>query len=113
MRLLHEIKYMWNTIGEQLKVRYGDIKSAEHNVPHDDTTKLSEVLQVWIDEKTCEVSWRMIITVVKEPPVKKKVVAEEIYKFLARPDIRNEYLSSYQPGKVEKYLFNDFFFVIL
>ena len=113
MRLLHEIRYKWNTIGEQLKVRYDDIKSAEYNVAHDHTTKLSEVLQVWIDKRTCEVSWRMIITVVKEPPVEHKVVAEEIYKFLARPDIRNEYLSSDQPGKVEKYLFNDFFYVIL
>ena len=63
------------------------------------TTKLSEVLQVWIDKRTCEVTWRMIITVVKEPPVEKKVVAEKIYQFLARPDIRNEYLPSYQPGK--------------
>ena len=104
---------MWNTIGEQLEVRCSDIKFAEYNVAYDHTTKLSEVLQVWIDERTCEVSWRMIISVVKEPPVKKKEVAEKIYKFLARPEIRNEYLSSYQPGKVEKYLLNDFFFVIL
>ena len=101
MTLLHEIKYMWNIIGEQLEVRYGDIKSAEHNEAYDHTTKLSEVLQVWIDKRTCEVSWRMIVTVVKVPPIEHKVVAEKIYKFLARPEIRNEYLSSYQPGKVE------------
>ena len=108
MTLLHDIKYMWNIIGEQLEVHCSDIKSAEYNVTYDDTRKLSEVLQVWIDKRTCEVSWRMIITVVKEPPVEHKVVAEKIYQFLARSDIRNEYLSSYQPGKVEKYLFNDF-----
>ena len=108
MTLLHEIKYMWNTIGEQLEVHHCDIKSAEYNVAYDQTTKLSEVLQVWIDKRTCEVSWRMIITVVKEPPIEHKVVAEKIYKFLARPEIRNEYLSCYQPGKVKKYLFNNF-----
>ena len=108
MTLLHEIKHMWNIIGGQLEVRYCDIKSAEYNVAYNDTTKLSEVLQVWIDKRTCEVSWRMIITVVKEPPVEHKVVAEKIYKFLARREIRNEYLSSYQPGKVRKYLFNNF-----
>ena len=99
MTLLHKIKYMWSTIGEQLEVHYGDIKSAEYNVTYDDTRKLSEVLQVWIDKKTCEVSWRMIITVMKEPPIEHKVVTEKIYQFLARPDIRNEYLSS---GKVRK-----------
>ena len=101
MTLLHEIKHMWNIIGEQLEVHYCDIKSAEHNMAYDDTTKLSEVLQVWIDERTCEVSWRMIITVVKEPPIEHNVVVENIYKFLARSDIRNEYLSSDQPGKVK------------
>ena len=90
MTLLHEIKYMWSTIGEQLAVRYGHIMSAQYNVAYDDTRKLSEVLQLWIDKRTCEVSWRMIITVVKEPPVEHKVVAEKIYQFLARPDIRNE-----------------------
>ena len=99
MTLLHEIKYMWSTIGEQLAVRYGHIMSAQYNVAYDDTRKLSEVLQLWIDKRTCEVSWRMIITVVKEPPVEHKVVVEKIYQFLARPDIRNEYLSS---GKVRK-----------
>ena len=98
---------MWNTIGEQLEVRYGDIKSAEYNVAYDHTTKLSEVLQVWIDKRTCEVSWRMIITVIKEPPVENKVVAEKIYKFLVRPDIRNEYISSDQPGIVYKIVFNN------
>ena len=108
MTLLHEIKYMWNTIGEQLEVHHCDIKSAEYNVEYNDTTKLSEVLQFWIDKRTCEVSWRMIITVVKEPPIEHKVVAGKIYKFLARPEIRNEYLSCYQPGKVKKYLFNNF-----
>ena len=108
MTLLHEIKHMWNIIGEQLEVHYCDIKSAEYNVAYDYTTKLSEVLQVWIGERTCEVSWRMIINVVKEPPIEHKVVAEKIYQFLARSDIRNEYLSSNQPGKVRKYLFNNF-----
>ena len=101
MTLLHKIRYTWKTIGEQLDVCYGDIKSAEYNGAYN-TTKLSEVLQVWIDKRTCEVSWKKIITVVKEPPIEKKVVAEKMYKFLAKPDIRNEYLSSYQPGKVKK-----------
>ena len=113
MTLLHKIKYMWNTIGEQLEVRYGDIKSAEYNVAYSDTTKLSEVLQVWIDKRTCEVSWRMIITVVKEPPVENKVVAETINQFLTRPDIRNEYLPSHQPGKVNKIIFNTCSYITL
>ena len=101
MTLLHPIKFMWNTIGEQLEVCYGDIKSAEYNESYGDTTKLSEVLQVWIDKKTRLVCWQTIITVVEERPVENKVVADEIYQFLTRPDIQNEYLSSHhQTGKM-------------
>ena len=96
MSLLHCIKHMWDTIGEQLAVRYGDIKSAEYNMTYDSTKKLSEVLQVWIDKRTCEVSWRTIITVVDDPPVENKRVADEICEFLARSDIQIEYLSSGQ-----------------
>ena len=100
MRVLYPIKYMWDTIGEQLAVRYGDIKSAEYNVSYDHTRKLSEVLQVWIDKKTSEVSWRIIITVVTDPPVEKKKIADEIREFLSRPDIQNEYLSLNQQCKL-------------
>ena len=102
MTLLHPIKYMWNIIGEQLRLPYGDIRSVEYNEAYGDTRKLSEVLQVWIDERTCEVSWRKIITVVEEPPIDNKIVADDIYQFLSRPDIQNEYLSPYhQTGKFQ------------
>ena len=96
MMLLHPIKYKWDTIGEQLKVNFGDIKSAEYNEAYDHTRKLSEVLQVWIDKRTSLVCWKTIITVVEEPPVENKVVADDIYQFLTRPDIQNEYLSSHR-----------------
>ena len=103
-RLLHPIKYMWDTIGEQLEVPNGDIKSAEYNVAYGDTRKLSEVLQVWMDKKTRLVCWQTIITVVEEPPVENKAVVNEIYQFLTRPDIQNEYLSSHnQTGKMKLY----------
>ena len=101
MMLLHPIKCKWNTFGEQLEVPYGDIKSAEYNEAYGDTTKLSEVLQVWMDKKTRLVCWQTIITVVEERPVENKAVADDIYQFLTRPDIQNEYLSSHhQTGKM-------------
>ena len=100
LQLLHPIKYQWNIIGEQLDVDYGVIKSAQYNVQYTDTIKLSEVLQVWRDMKTCEVSWEKIISVVDHPPIENKRVADEIYEFLARPEIMNEYLPFDQPGKI-------------
>ena len=71
------------------------------NVRHDDTRKLSEVLQEWKDGKTCDLSWRKIITVIHDPPLNEKGLANKICEFLARPDIMNEYLPSDQPGKMK------------
>ena len=104
MTLLNQIKFKWNAIGEQLRVEYGvrmSIMSTGCNVEYDDTRKLSEVLQVWMDRKTCEVSWEMIITVIDDPPVEEKEVANQICDFLASDKIRNEYLLSDQPGKIK------------
>ena len=94
MSLLHNIKHMWGTIGEQLAVCHGDIKSAEYNITYDSTKKLSELLQIWIDKRTCEVSWRTIITVIDDPPIENKRIGDKICEFLAKSDIQNEYLST-------------------
>ena len=101
MQLLHPIRNDWENIGVQLEVPHNDIVFIRQStIEHDNTRKLSDVLQVWIDRKTCEFSWRMILTVINNPPVEKKRVADEICDFLARPEIMNDYLSSDQSGKI-------------
>lgn len=95
---------MWKLIGEQLDVKDSDLKCLQQNVAYDDIRKLAEVLQIWRDKRTCDVSWRKIITVIEEPPLETKVVAWNIFHFLARPEIKNEYLLSDQPGKSYKNL---------
>ena len=107
MQLLHSIRRIWDTIGEQLEVPDADILSLKQcNIENDDTRKLSAVLRVWKNKKTCEYSWRMIITVIDEPPVEEKRVADEICDFLARPEIKNEYLLSDQPGIIKMIIIN-------
>ena len=101
MTVLDTIKYQWSTIGEQLCVNYGDLKSAEHRETHDDTRNLSAVLHCWIDGQTCEVSWRKIHSVVVDPPIKNKRVGDAICEFLVRQEIKNEYYPSNQPGKIK------------
>ena len=96
MSLLHSIKYQWNIIGEQLNVQYGQIKSAEHNVTYNDTMKLSEVLQVWIDKRSYPVSWRVILITIEEPPVGNIKVGDKIRQFLNRPDIYYQYCCDQQ-----------------
>ena len=85
---------------------YGDIKSAQYNVQYTDTIRLSEVLQIWRDRKTCEVSWEKIISVVDHHPIENERLADEICEFLARPDIIKEYLSTDQPGKIRMIIFD-------
>ena len=110
MTLLDQIKHKWDSIGIQLGICHGHIQSVQH---YRDTCKLSEVLQMWIDERTREVCWRTIISVVEEPPINNKNIADQIYDFLSRPHTQHEYLSSDEPGKVKTMIFNDCSFLIL
>ena len=80
--VLDPVKYEWRSIGEQLDVGYCDIKSEEYCVSHDNTARLSEVLQLWINQRKREVSWKTIITVIKDPPLNNVNVANEICRFL-------------------------------
>ena len=80
--VLDPIKYEWRSIGEQLYVEYGDIKSEEYSVLHDNKARLSEVLQLWINQRKREVCWKTIITVIRDPPLNNVNVANEICRFL-------------------------------
>ena len=59
---------------------------------HDNTQKLTEVLQHWMNVRPREATWRTIIEVVKRAPIENKKVANDILQFLARQDVQNEYL---------------------
>ena len=94
MTELSSIKFQWKLIGEQLEVDNGSLKSIEYNTRYNDTMRLSEVFQVWIDGRTTEVSWRVILDVIRNPPIENKRLELEIRKFLSRPDIQCIYLST-------------------
>ena len=82
LNVLDPVKHEWRSIGEQLCVGYGDIQSEGHSVSHDNKAKLSEVLQLWINQRKREVSWNTIITVIATPPLNNVKVANEICRFL-------------------------------
>ena len=93
MSELDLIKFQWKLIGEQLEVDNGSLKSIEYNTRYNDTMRLSEVFQVWIDGQTSEVSWRMILDVIRNPPLSNKKLFYDIQKFLSRNEIQILYLS--------------------
>ena len=82
LSLLDPVKHEWRTIGEMLSIDYGDIQCEERNVQHNDTDKLSKVLQLWINQRKCEVSWKKIITVIKNPPLENVNLANKICNVL-------------------------------
>ena len=96
--LLNPINYQWNTIGVQLCVPHHYIKNEEQNVAHDNTQRLTEVFQHWMDGTPHEATWRSIIDVVKRAPIENKKVVNDIFQFLTRPDIQMEYLFTNKSG---------------
>ena len=90
---LNPIKSQWYSIGEQLEVQNGPLKSIKYDPTYNDTMRLSEVFQVWIDGRTTEVSWRVILDVIRNPPLSNKKLFDEVQKFLSCPDIQRLYLS--------------------
>ena len=91
LSLLNPIKYQWNVVASQLDVPNGKIKDAEYNITYNDTQKLMEILQMWIDMRCSEVSWGHILTVIAAPPLKNITVANDIREFLNKPDIQSLY----------------------
>ena len=90
-RVLGSIQHKWREIGEALEIPNGTIKSIDHDARYNDSNKLSEVLQTWIDTQTSDVTWRNVIDVIKEYPVNEPGLAKTIPDFLANPKISSKY----------------------
>ena len=90
-KLLAPIEYQWRVIGEALQINYGAIKSLEYNPAYTDTLRLSEVLQLWMDQKPAFVSWRTIIEAIEKPPVNNSAISEEMRQFLSQPNVISSY----------------------
>ena len=84
LTVLCNVTYQWRIIGVMLDIKDTHLKCVGMNPQLDETEKLSEVLQFWLDQKGClEVSWKKIIGVMEIPPLDNKKVADKIRKFLS------------------------------
>ena len=101
-RVLGPIEYKWKEIGEALKMPFGTIQSIDYDRGYNDTRKLSKVLQTWIDTKPSDVTWRNLIDVIREHPVKEPVQAKAIIHFLANSKISERYIERASKSLVEK-----------
>ena len=60
-----------------MEIEYGHLQSIQQNQRYDDSSRLSDVLQLWIDSDK-DVTWKKIISVIADPPVNNKRLANEI-----------------------------------
>ena len=94
MRLLHKLRFKWDEIGRQLAINPYEIENAKRESGlFENTDKLSYILRKWNDQRPCPVCWKKIMSVIEDPPIEDETVAYEMREFLAREEIRDEYIS--------------------
>ena len=69
------------SIGEQLYIEGNELENIERNASYNNMTRLSKVLQLWINQRKREVTWDTIITVIRNPPLNNVKVANEHLSF--------------------------------
>ena len=78
--MLHPIRYKWRQIGQSLRISHGDLENIRDERSRN-TDRLSDVIQIWFDKKTTDVTWFTIKIAVELPPVFEPSVAETITHF--------------------------------
>ena len=75
--LLSPIEYKWRQIGQALKISHGDLKKISDQ-RSEDTDRLADVVQFWLDKQPSEITWTTIITSSELPPVLEPSIASSI-----------------------------------
>ena len=89
--LLAEIDYSWSKIGFALYVDNNIIQGL-YTQNEDNITKLTKVLNKWIDSQSCPVTWENIITAVEGPIVGNyKSIGDKIREHLFKPEVFSGY----------------------
>ena len=101
LKLMSNIAFQWNLIGECLEIKYAYLASLQ-NKPSRDIDKLAEVLQCWMDTMPKPVTWNTILQTIGSPPIENKFTVMKMEEFL-----KCEYL--YNPSKLDNYIFVNFY----
>lgn len=98
MELLDPVKHKWEIIGVRLCIENSHLECIEES-KHHNNERLLQMLELWINQRKCMVSWKTIIDVIKDPPISNVRVATEICQFL---------LNEYNSGQQGIYSINSF-----
>ena len=103
LKLMSDIAFKWNIIGECLGIKYVYLASLQSKTSKD-IEKLAEVLQLWMDTMPKPVTWNTILQTIESPPIETKFVVIEIEKFLKGESL-------YSPRKLGYCILVDFVLV--
>ena len=82
LRLLHPIRYKWRQIGQSFRISHGDLENIRDERSRN-TDRLSDVIQIWFNKRTTDVTWGTIKIAVELPPVFQPFIAKSIMDFVS------------------------------
>ena len=85
------IKANWYLIGDSLEVNTGELESLKisNNSPE---MNLSTVINKWLDEKSNEATWEVLLEEVEGPIVNNRQIGDDIRTFLKKPKVYTKYV---------------------
>ena len=89
--LLACIKHKWKMIGVALEVEHCDLEGLSQS-NKDNSTRLYEVLEAWMNTRSTDVTWETVITAAEGSIVDQKSTAVKIQQFLSEPKVYSKYL---------------------
>ena len=85
------IKDKWYIIGDSLEVNTGELESLKIS---NNTTEmnLSIVINKWLEEKSNEATWEVLLEEVEGPIVNNHQIGDDIRTFLKKPEVYTKYV---------------------
>ena len=103
LALLMPIKDKWYLIGVSLEINTGELESLKTS-NNSTEMNLSIVINKWLEEKSNEATWEVLLEEVEGPVVNNHQIGDDIRTFLKRPDVYSKYVFSECNPLVSKYI---------
>ena len=104
LKLLVPIAHKWYLVGIALEVRDGVLMS-QRDSNDSNLTKLSSVIQFWMDTQSTPVTWETVIFAVESPIVNNMKLADELRNYLTHLNPSNTVTDIEKPGKGINYMY--------
>ena len=104
LKQLVPIAHKWYNVGIGLDVRDGVLMSLDYS---NDSyrTKLSSVIQSWLDTQSTPVTWETVVSALESPIVNDRAVAAKLRNYLTHLNPSNSVTDIEKPGKRINYIY--------